>query len=366
MIQNTKKSARPLFRPDFPLLLRLSEKILSAPPLANIPLEWRKERRLILQGLGEELREGALANLAQGHKAFALDAGALALQGADLKALLFYLANRGFEKICLQNAHLISNFSELLATLSNELPEVSCVFAVSSFYEVKTPNNFAVKKIFWPSFRELFYPEMEKIPLMEIANQRVLLGNFWSGKRKILGDFENYFAKRGERDEKIFKEALEREWPATEKVARATVEKALLALNWFSLERPRQNLSELFRYLNCDRNLGLKILKAMVRGGLLNQTEGKKGRYYLSSAALSMRLHSNFSHQLWRESFFADEILKAKISLSEEDNALFLVDKNYLFYLGDGEAPPGTLAVSEFLGSSTKTGIPLWLFGFLN
>ena len=174
---------------------------------------------------------------------------------------------------------------------------------------------------------------------------------------------------------------LENDLPAVENVSFETIMKVRKLLVLISEKVPFEpNMSELWKKLSTNNNLGLKMLYALDKAQLLNLLTHKVKNYkYLFKPDKIFMGNTNLMHVLCpkvdkgneRETFFLSQ-LQVDHDVKTPQKGDFLIDDKYLFEVGGktktfdqiADIPDSYLAVDD-----TEVGhgdrIPLWMFGLL-
>ena len=180
----------------------------------------------------------------------------------------------------------------------------------------------------------------------------------------------------------IVDKVLDSDYPAVEDVSPATIRKTKKMLVVLAESCPQQpNMSALYRELETDRNQGLKVLKALVRAGLLQLLSSEKvalkdmsrpDKICLDNTCLMHALSREVDVGCARETFMLNQLRSAGHEVTYPQQGDFLVDGRYLFEVGGagkGFSQIKDLPDSFVAADDVETGygnkIPLWLFGFL-
>ncbi|MGM9699231.1 MAG: hypothetical protein ACI3Y0_11405 [Prevotella sp.] len=175
-------------------------------------------------------------------------------------------------------------------------------------------------------------------------------------------------------------QVIESDYPQIDDVTVATIRKTKKMLMVLSECVPQlSNMSQLYRELETDRNNGLKMLRALERGGLLlllgsktksiNQLS-RPDKIYINNPTLMYALSPRADIGSVRETFFMNQLSQSH-ELSYPKAGDFLVDGRYLFEVGGKgktfsqikDIPDSYLAVDDTeIGRGAR--IPLWLFDY--
>ncbi len=191
-------------------------------------------------------------------------------------------------------------------------------------------------------------------------------------------DRETYY----ERLRSVVRQVLEVDLPTIEDVTAATVAKAKKMLAILADSVPQTpKMACLYRELETDRNQGLKLLKALARGGLLGLLSSEKAtlkemsrpdKIYLDNTNLMYALSADVNSGCRRETFFLNQLRAAGHEVTYPAKGDFLVDGRYLFEVGGPgkgfdqiKDMPNSYVVNDDVETGIGNKIPLWLFGFL-
>ena len=180
----------------------------------------------------------------------------------------------------------------------------------------------------------------------------------------------------------IVNNVLDVDLPSVEDVTTATVRKAKKMLMVLARDCPQQpNMSELYRELETNRNLGLKLLAALERAELFATVEsGSLKLKRLSSPGKIFLGDTNLMHAIVpmpdigavRETFFANQLRAAGHGVESPEQGDFVIDGKWLFEIGGRgkgfgqiKDKPDSFVVNDGIELGIGNKIPLWLFGFL-
>ena len=140
-------------------------------------------------------------------------------------------------------------------------------------------------------------------------------------------------------------------------------------------------MKKLYAELETDRNLGLKMLYALERAGLLALVPSKSAKLgnlsrpdkiYCDNPNLMHALTSRVDAGTLRETFFVNQVRAAGHEVLYPPAGDFRVDGKWLFEIGgkgkgfDQIADmPDSYVVNDGVEIGFGNKIPLWLFGFL-
>ena len=139
-------------------------------------------------------------------------------------------------------------------------------------------------------------------------------------------------------------------------------------------------MSERYKQLETDRNMGLKMMRALERAGLLlllgDDTKSpnnlsRPDKIYINNPTLMYALLPYSDIGTIRETFFMNQLSESH-DVRYPKAGDFKVDKKYLFEVGGKsktfeqikDLPNSFLAIDD-TEIGRKTRIPLWMFGLL-
>ncbi len=174
---------------------------------------------------------------------------------------------------------------------------------------------------------------------------------------------------------------IDSDLPAVEKVTFDTLQKVKKLLMIISEHVPFEpKMSELWRQLSTDNELGLRMLYALEKAQVLGLLTSKAKNYKSLTKPDKIFLgNTNLMHALCpiidkgneRETFFCNQ-LKANQEVTYPPKGDFMINDKYLFEVGGkgktfdqiADLPDSYLAIDDTeIGHGNR--IPLWLFGFL-
>jgi hypothetical protein len=174
---------------------------------------------------------------------------------------------------------------------------------------------------------------------------------------------------------------IDNDLPAVEKVTFETLQKVKRLLMIISERVPFEpNMSELWKQLNTNNELGLRMLYALDKAQILGLLTAKAKNYkYLLKPDKIFLGNTNLMHVLCsqvdkgnkRETFFYSQLI-VKNQAKYPPKGGFLIDDKYLFEVGGkgktfeqiANMPNSFLAVDDTeVGHGSR--IPLWMFGLL-
>lgn len=180
----------------------------------------------------------------------------------------------------------------------------------------------------------------------------------------------------------VVNQILEIDYPLIDAVSVATIMKAKKMLAVLADSVPQTpKMAQLYRELETDRNQGLKVLKALVRAGLLQLLSSEKvalkdmsrpDKICLDNTCLMHALAREVDVGCARETFMLNQLRSAGHEVTYPQQGDFLVDGRHLFEVGGarkGFSQIKDISDSFVAADDIETGygnrIPLWLFGFL-
>ena len=321
----------------------------------------------------------------------------------DILEAIDYFNSHGFSHVFIDEVHHAENWSRLVKTISDFYPDLFVVYSGSSILKLSKGSadlsrRQAVYSLKGLSFRE--YLSFEGIMTISpiafedlLRNHRKIAGEIVS-RTKILPLFEKYL-KEGyypmyagissqfkDRIVEIVNNVLDVDFSIIEDFTPATIRKAKKMLMVLAESCPqRPNMSMLYRELETNRNLGLKMLDALERSELVMAIApaktklkrlSKPEKLFLGDTNLMNALVSSPDIGTARETFFASQVRSGGHEVVAPEKGDFLVDGKYLFEIGGagkGFDQIKDLPDSFVVNDDTEVGfgnkIPLWLFGFL-
>lgn len=310
--------------------------------------------------------------------------------------------NHGGTHIFIDEIHYEPKWQTMLKNMSDNYPGMYIVYTGSSMLEIDAhEGDLSRRQVMYEmrgmSFRE--YLEYEgvvkhrRLTLEQLMGNHVEIAMDICSQTNVLGCFNKYLregyypfykAVRQGFDSRLLatvNQVIESDYPQIDDVTVATIRKTKKMLMVLSECVPQlPNMSQLYRELETDRNNGLKMLRALERGGLLlllgskaksiNQLS-RPDKIYINNPTLMYALSPRADIGSVRESFFMNQLSQSH-ELSYPKAGDFLVDGRYLFEVGGKgktfsqikDIPDSYLAVDDTeIGRGAR--IPLWLFGML-
>lgn len=321
----------------------------------------------------------------------------------SLMELVEDFTTHGGTHIFLDEVHKYPKWQTVLKNICDDYPDLHIVYTSSSMLQIdynqgdmsRRQRVYTMRGL---SFREFLEFEgvckIEPIRIGELVARHVeiassiALNNF-----KILPLFEKYLQcgyypfYKEERDgfslrlQEVINQVLESDLPAVEDVSISTIMKAKRMLMVIAERVPFQpKMSELYRELDTTRDLGLKILDALKRAGLLGlasaeqrniKSLSKPDKILMGNSNLMYSLTSIVDKGAMREAFFFNQLSACCETLLSQKGD-FLVDRKYTIEVGGknktfkqiADVENSYLAVDDIeIGHRAK--IPLWMFGLL-
>ena len=310
--------------------------------------------------------------------------------------------NHGGTHIFIDEIHYEPKWQTMLKNMSDNYPGMYIVYTGSSMLEIDAhEGDLSRRQVMYEmrgmSFREYLEYEgvvkHERLTLEQLMDNHVEIAMDICSRTNVLGCFNKYLregyypfykAVRQGFDSRLLatvNQVIESDYPQIGDVTVATIRKTKKMLMVLSECVPQlPNMSQLYRELETDRNNGLKMLRALERGGLLlllgskaksiNQLS-RPDKIYINNPTLMYALSPRADIGSVRETFFMNQLSQSH-ELSYPKAGDFLVDGRYLFEVGGKgktfsqikDIPDSYLAVDDTeIGRGAR--IPLWLFGML-
>ena len=310
--------------------------------------------------------------------------------------------NHGGTHIFIDEIHYEPKWQTMLKNMSDNYPGMYIVYTGSSMLEIDAhEGDLSRRQVMYEmrgmSFREYLEYEgvvkHERLTLEQLMDNHVEIAMDICSRTNVLGCFNKYLregyypfykAVRQGFDSRLLatvNQVIESDYPQIDDVTVATIRKTKKMLIVLSECVPQlPNMSQLYRELETDRNNGLKMLRALERGGLLlllgskaksiNQLS-RPDKIYINNPTLMYALSPRADIGSVRETFFMNQLSQSH-ELSYPKAGDFLVDGRYLFEVGGKgktfsqikDIPDSYLAVDDTeIGRGAR--IPLWLFGML-
>lgn len=321
----------------------------------------------------------------------------------DILDAVDYFNSHGFTHIFIDEIHHANDWSRLVKTITDTYPDLNIVYSGSSILKLSSGEadlsrrqaSYNLKGL---SFREFlsFEGVMDERALSledVISNHRAIAIDI-SSRTKILPLFEKYLkigyypiykgvsSQFEERLVEIVNSVIDVDFPIIEDFTPATIRKAKKMLMVLAESCPQHpNMSDLYRELETNRNLGLKMLEALERAELVMSIDSgnaklkhlsKPEKLFLGDTNLMNALAPDTNTGAIRETFFASQLRAASHKVVAPLAGDFCVDDRYIFEIGGpgkGFEQIKDIQNSYVAQDGVETGIgnkiPLWLFGFL-
>ena len=293
--------------------------------------------------------------------------------------------------------------SRLIKTAVDSYPGLKIVYSGSSILKIAKgqadlSRRETVYSLKGMSFREfLRYEGLGEFPALgftELIQSHRKVALDVCRNLKILPQFKRYL-KCGyypfyrdspkhfaDRMVEVVNNVLTVDLPAVEGITPPTVRKARKMLMVLAKCCPQQpNMSELYRQLETERNMGLRLLEALERAELFTGVDvgslklkhlSRPAKIYLGDPNLMNALVTQPDVEAVRETFFVNQLRASGHGLSAPVTGDFVVDEEALFEIGGegkGFRQIRDIANSYVANDDTEVGIgnkiPLWMFGFL-
>ena len=316
-----------------------------------------------------------------------------------------YFYTHGYTHLFVDEVHHIGDWSRLMKTVVDFYPDLHVVYSGSSILKLSSgqadlSRRQTVYNLKGMSFREFLAYEdavdIKPIPIDDIlTNHRRIAGDICS-KIKILPLFSRYLKEgyypfykdadaTGHFAEKLVEtvnSVLNVDLPAVEGVTPPTVRKARKMLMVLARSCPQQpNMSALYRELETERNMGIRLLEALERAELfagIDQGPSKlkhlsrPEKIFLGDTNLMNALVPNPDVGAIRETFFANQLRAAGHDVKSPAQGDFVIDGKHLFEIGGSGKKfsqikdlPDSYVVADGIETGLGNKIPLWLFGLL-
>ena len=314
-----------------------------------------------------------------------------------------YFDTHGYTHLFIDEIHHLPEWSRTVKTIADSYPHLNIAYSGSSILKLSKGHadlsrRQAVYGLKGLSFREFlsFEGVMDLSPLrLEdiIVSHREIAREICE-KAKILPLFGKYLAHgyypfyRGVRNKfpdrlvDVVNTVLEVDLPAIEDVTMATIRKTRKMLMVLAGSCPQQpNMSALYRELETNRNLGIKMLNMLERAELVLALESatpklkrlsSPEKLFLGDTNLMYALVGSPDPGAVRETFFANQLVASVHEAKAPEHGDFLVDGSLLFEIGGTRKRymqirdiPDSFVVSDGIELGIGNRLPLWLFGML-
>ncbi len=319
-----------------------------------------------------------------------------------LVELVDWAYRHGIMRLYLDEVHRYDQWSINLKNIYDNYPDMSIVYTSSSLLvmdnaKVDLSRRQTVYTLYGMSFREFLVFEnalnIEPIPLNELIQHHVRHAMAITSAVKVAPLFEAYlrhgyypFYRESIEDfPSLLRETvsvvIDSDLPAVENVSFETLQKVKRLLMIICEQVPFEpNMSKLWKQLDTNNELGLRMLyaldKAQILALLTSKTKGykhlcKPDKIYLGNPNLMHVLCPRIDKGNERETFFYSQLRVANEVKYPKKGDFFVNDK-YLFEVGGSgktfdqiaDVPDSFLAVDDTeVGHGNR--IPLWMFGLL-
>ena len=314
-----------------------------------------------------------------------------------------YFHSHGYTHLFVDEVHHAKDWSRLVKTAADFYPGLNVVYSGSSVLKLsagqadlsRRQTVYGLKGL---SFREfLAYEGVADLPVLSLgdilADHRKIAADVCA-KTKVLPLFSRYLregyypfykAAAGHFADKlaeVVNAVLNVDLPAVEGVTPPTVRKARKMLMVLARSCPQQpNMSALYRELETERNMGVRLLEALERAELFAAVDqgpaklkhlSRPAKLFLGDPNLMNALVPRPDAGAVRETFFVNQLRAAGHGVSAPAQGDFAVDGGPLFEVGGSgkgfrqiKDVPGSYVVNDGVELGIGNKIPLWLFGFL-
>ena len=314
-----------------------------------------------------------------------------------------YFFKNGFIHLFIDEVHHFQEWSRLIKTAVDSYPGLKIVYSGSSILKMdKGQADLSRRETVYHlkglSFREfLEYEGLGSFPVVgydELKESHRKIASRICKDLKIIPLFKRYlksgyypFYKKSpkhftDRLTEVVNTVLSVDLPTVEGITPPTVRKARKMLMVLAKSCPQQpNMSELYRQLETERNMGLRLLEALERAELFAAVDARSlklkhlsrpEKIFLGDTNLMDALVPQPNAGAMRETFFVNQLRASGHSLQVPSKGDFIVDESSLFEVGGegkGFGQIKDVADSYVVNDDVEIGIgnkiPLWLFGFL-
>ena len=319
-----------------------------------------------------------------------------------LMDLVDWASQHGIKRLYLDEVHRYDQWSANLKNIYDNYPDMSIVYTSSSLLimdnsKVDLSRRQTLYTLYGMSFREFLSFEnaiqIAPLSLDELLQHHVRYAMQITSDIKVALLFEAYlhhgyypFYSESVEDflirlREVVSVVIDTDMPAVESVSFETIQKVRRLLMIICERVPFEpNMSELWKQLATNNELGLRMLYALDKAQILGLLTSKTKNYkYLSKPDKIFLGNSNLMHALCakvekgneRETYFFSQ-LRVSNDLKYPKQGDFFINDKYLFEVGGrkksfeqiADIPNSFLAVDD-----TEVGlgnrIPLWMFGLL-
>ena len=319
----------------------------------------------------------------------------------SLLDLVDWADQHGITRLYLDEVHRYEQWSETLKNIYDSYPDMSIIYTSSSLLIMDNANVDLSRRqtsytLYGMSFREYLAFEdiihAEAIQLPDLLQNHVRYAMEIVKNNKVASHFESYlhhgyypfYREVGDdfpsRLRDTVSVVIDNDLPAVEKMSFETIQKVKKLVMIISERVPFEpNMSELWKQLATNNDLGLRMLYALDKAQIISLLTSKAKNYkFLHKPDKIFLGNTNLMHVLCamvnkgneRETFFNSQ-LEVSYDVKSPLKGDFLVDGKYLFEVGGkkksfeqiADLPDSFLAVDDTeVGHGNR--IPLWLFGF--
>lgn len=320
----------------------------------------------------------------------------------SLMDLVDWADRHGITRLYLDEVHRYAQWSLTLKNIYDNYPDMSIVYTGSSLLVIDNATVDMSRRqtpytLSGMSFREFLVLEgvldTEAVSLEDVLKNHVRKAMEITQHIKVAPLFEAYLSHgyypfyRDSADDfplrlrETVTVVIDSDLPAVEKVSFETLQKVKKLLMIISEHVPFEpNMSQLWRQLATDNELGLKMLYALDKAQVLALLSAKAKSYKSLTKPDKIYMgNPNLMHVLCplvdkgneRETFFINQ-LSVKYDVNYPIHGDFLINDKHLFEVGGkkktfeqiADVPDSYIAADDTeIGYGNR--IPLWLFGFL-
>lgn len=319
----------------------------------------------------------------------------------SLMDLVDWAHQHGISRLYLDEVHRYEKWSETLKNIYDSYPKLSIVYTSSSllimdYGKVDLSRRQTTYTLFGLSFREYLAFEdilhTKAFSLEELLKHHVQYAMEIIKETKVASHFESYlsygyypfYREAGDdymtRLREIVSVVIENDLPAVDNMTFETIQKVKKLVMIISERVPFEpKMSELWRQLATNNELGLRMLYALDKAQILSLLTSKSKNYkFLYKPDKIFLGNTNLMHALCpmvnkgneRETFFLSQ-LEVNHDVKHPLQGDFLIDDCHLFEVGGKRKDFSQIADiqdSYLAVDDTEVGygnrIPLWLFGF--
>ena len=314
-----------------------------------------------------------------------------------------YFYSHGYTHLFIDEVHHYRDWASLMKTAVDFYPGLLIAYSGSSILNLTAGQaNLSRRQIVYTlkglSFREFLSYEgvadFTAVDIEDVLKDHRRIAMDVCSKVKVLPYFRRYLAEgyypfyrnaMGQFAEMlvdVVNSVLYVDLPAVEGVTPPTVQKARKMLMVLAKSCPQQpNMSALYRELETERNMGVRLLAALERAELfvgVDQGRGKlkhlsrPEKIFLGDTNLMNALVPQPDAGAVRETFFVNQLRAAGHEVMTPVRGDFVVDGKHLFEIGGvgkgfGQIKdvPDSYVVNDGVEFGLGNKVPLWLFGFL-